>query len=223
MVPVVNENDTVATDEIRFGDNDRLAALVAHVSRAERADPAVRRGRPLRRRPAPRAGADARSPTVTGPQDLANVKAGKAGRQRRRPGRHVHQGRLGPDRHRRPGIPTVVTSAGDAARALAGEATGTYFAPAGTRPRTRLLWLAHAAVARGTLRLDDGRGRGGHRPPGLPAAGRHHRRRRDLRGRRPGRPHRRGGPTGRPRPGQLRRQRAPVADGPLHPLAVRPS
>ena len=31
MLPVVNENDTVATDEIRFGDNDRLAALVAHV------------------------------------------------------------------------------------------------------------------------------------------------------------------------------------------------
>ncbi|NGN69658.1 glutamate 5-kinase, partial [Streptomyces sp. A7024] len=34
-VPVVNENDTVATDEIRFGDNDRLAALVAHLVRAD--------------------------------------------------------------------------------------------------------------------------------------------------------------------------------------------
>src|SRR5438552_5297733 len=34
ILPVVNENDTVATDEIRFGDNDRLAALVAHVIRA---------------------------------------------------------------------------------------------------------------------------------------------------------------------------------------------
>ncbi|MCZ9345505.1 glutamate 5-kinase, partial [Streptomyces sp. TRM76130] len=33
--PVVNENDTVATDEIRFGDNDRLAALVAHLVRAD--------------------------------------------------------------------------------------------------------------------------------------------------------------------------------------------
>ncbi len=31
VVPVVNENDTVATAEIRFGDNDRLAALVAHL------------------------------------------------------------------------------------------------------------------------------------------------------------------------------------------------
>ncbi len=35
VLPVVNENDTVATDEIRFGDNDRLAALVAHVTHAK--------------------------------------------------------------------------------------------------------------------------------------------------------------------------------------------
>jgi len=31
IVPIVNENDTVATQEIRFGDNDRLAALVAEL------------------------------------------------------------------------------------------------------------------------------------------------------------------------------------------------
>ena len=31
VVPVVNENDTVADDEIRYGDNDRLAALVSHL------------------------------------------------------------------------------------------------------------------------------------------------------------------------------------------------
>jgi glutamate 5-kinase len=35
VVPVVNENDTIADDEIRFGDNDRLAALVAHLVRAD--------------------------------------------------------------------------------------------------------------------------------------------------------------------------------------------
>ena len=35
VVPVVNENDTVATDEIRFGDNDRLAALVSHLVHAD--------------------------------------------------------------------------------------------------------------------------------------------------------------------------------------------
>ena len=35
MVPIVNENDTVADDEIRFGDNDRIAALVANMVRAD--------------------------------------------------------------------------------------------------------------------------------------------------------------------------------------------
>ena len=35
VLPIVNENDTVADDEIRYGDNDRLAALVAHLVRAE--------------------------------------------------------------------------------------------------------------------------------------------------------------------------------------------
>ena len=52
VVPVVNENDTVATDEIRFGDNDRLAALVAHLVSADAlvllsdVDAAVRRRPP---------------------------------------------------------------------------------------------------------------------------------------------------------------------------------
>jgi len=35
VIPVVNENDTVADDEIRYGDNDRLAALVSHLVGAE--------------------------------------------------------------------------------------------------------------------------------------------------------------------------------------------
>ena len=35
VVPVVNENDAIADDEIRFGDNDRLAALVAHLLGAD--------------------------------------------------------------------------------------------------------------------------------------------------------------------------------------------
>ena len=35
MIPIVNENDTVVTDEIRFGDNDTLAALVANLIDAD--------------------------------------------------------------------------------------------------------------------------------------------------------------------------------------------
>ena len=35
VIPVINENDTVVTDEIRFGDNDTLAALVANLVEAD--------------------------------------------------------------------------------------------------------------------------------------------------------------------------------------------
>jgi glutamate 5-kinase len=152
MVPVINENDTVATDEIRFGDNDRLAALVAHVTRASALillsdvdglyDGDPRRG-------------DARRiEIVRGPADLAGVKAGRGGQG-------VGTGGMSTKLESAviatsAGIPTVVTAAAAAAAALAGEPAGTYFAPTGQRPTTRLLWLAHAAVGRGSLRLDPG-------------------------------------------------------------------
>ena len=35
VIPVINENDTVSTEEIRFGDNDRLAARVAQMCSAD--------------------------------------------------------------------------------------------------------------------------------------------------------------------------------------------
>jgi glutamate 5-kinase len=54
------------------------------------------------------------------------------------------------------GIPTVVAAAASATAALNGDPVGTYFAAHGRRPATRLLWLKHAAVARGSLRLDPG-------------------------------------------------------------------
>ena len=34
-IPIINENDTVATDELKFGDNDRLAARVAQIVNAD--------------------------------------------------------------------------------------------------------------------------------------------------------------------------------------------
>ncbi|HEY6492345.1 MAG TPA: glutamate 5-kinase [Trebonia sp.] len=153
IVPIVNENDTVATDEIRFGDNDRLAALVAHVSRASAlillSDvDALYDGDP-------RKGNAQRIDVVTGPGDLENVKAGKVGASglgRGGMSTKVESALIATAA----GIPTVVTSAREAGRALAGEPTGTYFAPTGQRQSTRHLWLAHAAVARGALRLDDG-------------------------------------------------------------------
>jgi glutamate 5-kinase len=153
MVPVINENDTVATDEIRFGDNDRLAALVAHVTRAgalillSDVDGLYDGD--------PRKGGARRVEIVADPGDLAQVRAGKAGQG------GVGRGGMSTKVESAliataAGIPTVVTSADQAAAALAGQAAGTYFAATGQRPRTRLLWLAHAAVARGNLKLDKG-------------------------------------------------------------------
>ncbi|HWG01896.1 MAG TPA: glutamate 5-kinase [Trebonia sp.] len=154
MIPVINENDTVATDEIRFGDNDRLAALVAHVTRADAlillSDvDGVYDGDP--RKP----GGARRIDQVTGPADLDGVKAGKTGQGGVGTGgmsTKVESAVIATSA----GIPAVVTAATAARDALDGQPAGTYFAPTGQRPRTRLLWLAHAAVARGTLSLDSG-------------------------------------------------------------------
>ena len=52
VLPIVNENDTVADDEIRYGDNDRLAALVSHLLRRRRAVMLTDTGGRLHRRPA---------------------------------------------------------------------------------------------------------------------------------------------------------------------------
>jgi len=153
MVPVINENDTVATDEIRFGDNDRLAALVAHVTRASAlillSDvDGLYDGDP-------RKGGARRIDVVASPADLDGVRAGKTGASgvgRGGMSTKVDSALIATSA----GIPTVVTTAAHAAGALAGNPTGTYFAPTGQRQSTRMLWLAHAAVARGSVKLDDG-------------------------------------------------------------------
>jgi len=158
VLPVVNENDTVATDEIRFGDNDRLAALVAHVIRAGAlillSDVAGLYDKDPRE-----PGAKLVS-QVDDPAELASVTIGPAARGGPG-GRKVGTGGMATKIDAAlmatdAGIPTVVAGAGSAAAALAGERTGTYFAPHDRRPGTRALWLAHAASARGRLLLDDG-------------------------------------------------------------------
>lgn len=152
-LPVVNENDTVATHEIRFGDNDRLAALVAHLVRADLlvllSDvDGLYDGDP--RRP----GAQ-RLQQVHGPADLADVELGRAGRAGVGTGGMVTKVEAA-SIATAAGIPVVLTSASQAADALSGAATGTYFAPTGRRTAGRLLWLEHASTPRGALILDAG-------------------------------------------------------------------
>jgi glutamate 5-kinase len=152
-VPIVNENDTVATDEIRFGDNDRLAALVAHLVRADLlvllsdvdgvydGDPATP--------------GSSRIEEVRGPGDLAGVEIGSAGRAGIGTGgmvTKVDAARIAAGA----GVPVVLTSAIHAADALAGRNTGTLFRRTGRRTTGRLLWLAHASTPLGALTLDEG-------------------------------------------------------------------
>lgn len=152
VVPVVNENDTVATHEIRFGDNDRLAALVAHLVRADAlvllSDVDALYDGP------PSLGAK-RIPLVTGPADLVGVTIGKAGKAGVGTGgmtTKVEAASIAAGS----GIHALVTSTANAAAALAGEDVGTWFAINGSRKPVRLLWLAHLASVRGRLVLDDG-------------------------------------------------------------------
>ncbi|WP_326770028.1 glutamate 5-kinase [Streptomyces sp. NBC_01591] len=152
-LPIVNENDTVATDEIRFGDNDRLAALVAHLVRADLlvllsdvdglydGDPGIP--------------GTSRIAEVAGPEDLAGVTIGSAGKAGVGTGgmvTKVEAARIATAA----GVPVVLTSASRAADALAGRDTGTYFHRTGRRSADRLLWLAHASTPQGSLTLDDG-------------------------------------------------------------------
>ena len=150
-VAIVNENDTVATNEIRFGDNDRLSALVAHLVGADAlvllsdidglydADP--------------RKGPARLVPEVAGPDDLRGVVAGE--------GSHLGTGGmvsklssalLAADA----GVPVLLAAAGDAAAALSEASVGTVFAPRAQRLSARKFWVRHAADAAGTLTLDAG-------------------------------------------------------------------
>ena len=152
-LPIVNENDTVATSEIRFGDNDRLAALVAHLVHADLllllsdvaglydGDPALP-GTTLLSEVS--SDADLEAVTMGRP---GSAGLGTGGMQTKVEAARIATGA---------GIPVVLTSADQASSALAGEPVGTMFHPTGRRRPTRLLWLAHATEPKGTLVLDDG-------------------------------------------------------------------
>jgi glutamate 5-kinase len=152
-VPIVNENDTVATDEIRFGDNDRLAALVAALIHADLlvllSDvDALYTGDPARP-------GTTRIEEVHSEDDLAGVAIGRAGKAGVGTGgmvTKVEAARIATGF----GIPVVLTAAPLAGDALSGAPVGTLFHRVRQRPAARLFWLAHATSPRGRLHLDPG-------------------------------------------------------------------
>jgi glutamate 5-kinase len=151
VIPIVNENDTVATHEIRFGDNDRLAALVAHLVHAD----ALVLLSDVDGLYTARPGSDG-SRFISEVRSMAEL----AGVDVSRRGSHVGSGGMSTKVDAAAiatseGIPVLLTSATRIERALAG-AEGTYFHPSGDRSASRLFWLRHATTPRGRLILDAG-------------------------------------------------------------------
>lgn len=150
-VAIVNENDTVATNEIRFGDNDRLSALVAHLVGADAlvllsdidglydSDPRKGNARFISE--------------VAGADDLDGVIAG--GGSRLGTGgmaSKLSSALLAADA----GVPVLLAAAADAGAALSEASVGTVFAPRPERMSSRRFWVRYAAESTGALMLDDG-------------------------------------------------------------------
>ena len=156
VVPVVNENDTVADDEIRYGDNDRIAALVANMIGADTlvlltdtdglytADPR-------------------RDATASLIEEIAAVDAeleaaaGGAGSAR---GSGGMASKLAAAKIASwSGVRTVIAAAGAAdvvAGALGGSGVGTTVLPRGERLPGRKLWIAFALPSAGRVHVDAG-------------------------------------------------------------------
>jgi glutamate 5-kinase len=152
VVPVVNENDAVATAEIRFGDNDRLAALVANLIGADAlvllsdVDGVYDRD--------PRAGGTS---VIAEVDDLAALDGVVAGATTSGVGTGGMLTKLDAARIAAcSGVPVVVAHADAVGAAVRGEETGTYVHAVGRRTGSRLLWLAHASAPSGRLVLDAG-------------------------------------------------------------------
>jgi len=155
-VPIINENDAIANDELRYGDNDRIAALVAHSMRADvlllltdldglftadpRTDPAAQL-----------------ITSVAADDPLLSISATRGGSGR---GSGGMSSKLSAARLASwSGVRTVIARAGRpavVAGAIAGEPVGTTFAGHDRRLPARKLWLAFAAEVRGSVVVDDG-------------------------------------------------------------------
>jgi glutamate 5-kinase len=156
VLPIVNENDTVADDEIRYGDNDRLAALVSHMLGADvllmltdtagvfTADPR-------------------RNDEASLIEEIVEIDAaleqvvGGAGTER---GSGGMASKLAAAKIAAwSGVRAVIASAalpGVVSDALAGRSVGTSFAPRAQRLASRKLWIAFARASEGTITVDAG-------------------------------------------------------------------
>ncbi len=160
IVPVVNENDTVVVDELKLGDNDRLAAIVSHLVTAGMLilltdTPGLYTDDPGRLE-------DARILTaVRHTEEVLDSLQSRA-----RSGVYGSGGAATKVAAARmaawSGIPTVIaaaTEAGGAVRAVKGEAVGTWVEPHDSKLSARKLWIAFGLPLEGRVRIDPGAAR----------------------------------------------------------------
>jgi glutamate 5-kinase len=155
-VPIVNENDTVATEEIRFGDNDSLAAMVTNLVEADlliiltdqqglydsdpRANPAAKLLQE----------ADCDDPALEQMAGASHGALGRGGMTTK-----LHAARMAA----RSGADTIIMSSQEKnglLRVLRGEALGTLLSTRQEALTARKQWLAGRLVPKGTVVLDDG-------------------------------------------------------------------
>jgi glutamate 5-kinase len=156
VVPVVNENDTIADDEIRYGDNDRLAALVSHLVAADllvlltdtpglfTADPRLDQGASLIEEIAE---VDAALEALAGGSGTARGSGGMATK--------LAAAKIAAWS----GVRAVIASAdapGVVLAAIGGEPVGTVVQPRSQRLASRKLWIAFAQGSKGRVVVDDG-------------------------------------------------------------------
>ncbi|NJD06982.1 MAG: glutamate 5-kinase [Methylococcaceae bacterium] len=159
VVPVINENDTVATEEIRFGDNDTLGALVANLLEADLlviltdqtglydSDPGVN--------PAARLVVEA---SINDPRLADMVGESRSGLGRGGMITKLRAARLAA----RSGTATVIAAGREPdvlTRVASGESVGTFLIPDTSPLIARKRWLAGQLKLKGTLTVDDGAAR----------------------------------------------------------------
>lgn len=153
VVPIVNENDALASNEIRFGDNDRLSALVANLVRAD-ALVLLTDVEALYTAPPSQPGSKRIEfvANVVDAMDSVEVGGSTSGVGTGGMVTKLEAARVAAIS----GIPTVLTCASNAGPALMGDPVGTAFAPVNGRDSSRRLWIGFAANPRGTLVVDAG-------------------------------------------------------------------
>lgn len=149
----VNENDALATNEIRFGDNDHLSTLVANLVRADAlvllTDVDGLYTAPPSKPNAKRVGF---VPDVDEILNEVSVGGSSSGVGSGGMVTKLEAARIAVNS----GIPVVLTSADNIEAALSGKPTGTAFAPTSHRDSSRRLWIGFAANPRGSLVGDKG-------------------------------------------------------------------